>query len=274
MSGRAPEGVRRTLALTGGSLEYTLRRSQRARRLRIAVDGAHGVVVTIPARGAIRDMEAFLRERESWLLRHLATHARQRERLATRRGSGPDGRILFRGELHRLRLVRAEDGGRRSLVLRVGADGGDELVLLLAAGDRRTPAALLEGWMRERAAAAIDREIATYAPGLGVAPKAISIRDQKTRWGSASRTGRLCFSWRLILAPPAALETVVVHELAHLRVFGHAPAFWSLVASRKADHRTWRKWLRDHALDLHTALDGAAEPAFEEQLTLAGGVAI
>jgi predicted metal-dependent hydrolase len=62
-------------------------------------------------------------------------------------------------------------------------------------------------------------------------------------------------SWRLVLAPPEALETVVVHELAHLRVFGHGPAFWSLVASRRPDHATWRRWLRTHSLELHAALD-------------------
>jgi len=259
VSGRAPEEVRRRLALAGGTLEYTLRRSHRARRLRVAVHPAQGVVVTIPARGVIREMEEFLRERESWLRRHLETHARQRERLAARRASGPDGQILFRGELHRLRLVHADGGARHSNVLRVGADGGDELVLLLAPGDRRTPAGVLENWMRQRATAAIGMEIAAHAPGLGVAPKAISIRDQKTRWGSASRTGRLSFSWRLILAPPRALETVVVHELAHLRVFGHGPAFWATVAARIPDHREWRRWLHDHSLELHAALDGAGE---------------
>ena len=83
----------------------------------------------------------------------------------------------------------------------------------------------------------------------------MTVRDQRTRWGSASRQGRLAFSWRLILAPPEALETVVVHELAHLQVFGHGPRFWAVVASRRADHKRWRRWLHDHATELHGALD-------------------
>ena len=58
----------------------------------------------------------------------------------------------------------------------------------------------------------------------------------------------------LILGPPEALETVVIHELAHLRVFGHSAAFWEIVAGRKADHRVWRRWLRDHSMELHGAL--------------------
>ncbi len=81
----------------------------------------------------------------------------------------------------------------------------------------------------------------------------MTLRDPRTRWGSAARSGRLSFSWRLILAPPEALETVVCHELAHLRVFGHGPTFWALVASRRPDHRVWRRWLHDHATELHRA---------------------
>ena len=62
------------------------------------------------------------------------------------------------------------------------------------------------------------------------------------------------FSWRLVLAPPASLETVVVHELAHLTVFGHGPAFWALVAARRPSHLGDRAWLRRNAYALHTAL--------------------
>ena len=65
------------------------------------------------------------------------------------------------------------------------------------------------------------------------------------------------FSWRLILAPPGALETVVVHELAHLRVFGHGPKFWALVASRRPDHLADRAWLRRHSHVLHASLEVA-----------------
>ena len=65
---------------------------------------------------------------------------------------------------------------------------------------------------------------------------------------------------RLVLAPPEALETVVVHELAHLRVFGHGPRFWAVVAeSRRPDHVAWRRWLRTHSLELHGALATPAD---------------
>src|SRR5207253_3047261 len=163
----------------------------------------------------------------AWGPRHLAAQRLATASRAARRPFGPDGRILYRGEGHRLRLERAAPGTKRSRVLRVGGDELDEIVLVLALHDSRPAAKVLEDWLRERAQSAIRSEIAAYAQALSVRPTAVSVRDARTRWGSATRTGRLSFSWRLILAPPAALETVVIHELAHLRVFGHGPRFWA-----------------------------------------------
>ena len=202
-----------------------------------------------------RHVGSFLAEREAWLRRHLAKQAREQAALEARGGLRDGAAILFRGDLHRLRIVRAAAGVRRSRVERIGGADEDEIVVHVAAPDRRSLAALLEGWFKPRARTAIEREIRRHADALRVNPAAISIRDQRTRWGSASRHGRLAFSWRLILAPADALETVVVHELAHLRVFGHGPRFWALVSTRRPDHKTWRRWLHDHATELHAALD-------------------
>lgn len=245
--------------LPGGPLTYVLRRSDRSRRLRVTIDPRRGVVVTIPPvgrRGWGRPqatIEAFLAEREPWVRRHLRQIERQRA--AATGVEVVDGAILrFRGEAHRLRIVAAGAHVRRSSVAREGGETGDELVVSVAAGDRRDLATVLRSWLTDRARLAVEHEVARHAPALGVHPSAVALRDPRTRWGSASREGRLMFSWRLVLAPPEALETVVVHELAHLRVFGHGPSFWAVVASRRPDHVTWRRWLREHSAELHAAL--------------------
>jgi predicted metal-dependent hydrolase len=246
--------------LPGGPLAYTLRRSPRSRGIRVVIHPERGVIVTVPAsdrRGwsdPERHLGPFLAEREAWLRRHLARQAHEQAELDARGGLRDGAAIRFRGGLHRLRIVPAAPNVRRSRVERIGGADEDEIIVHLASADRRSVGVLLEGWFKPRARAAIEREIRHHADALKVSPAAISIRDQRTRWGSASRERRLAFSWRLVLAPPEALETVVVHELAHLRVFGHGPRFWALVASRKPDHKVWRKWLRDHSLELHGAL--------------------
>jgi predicted metal-dependent hydrolase len=123
------------------------------------------------------------------------------------------------------------------------------------ARDRRPTAAILEAWLRGQARADLERAIERHAPALGVAPAGVTIRDTTTRWGSCSRKGALSFSWRLVLAPPEALDAVAAHELCHLRVFGHSQAFWTLLGRRVPDHAVWRRWLRRHAPELHAALD-------------------
>lgn len=240
---------------------YVLRRSPRSRGLRVTIDPALGLVVSVPPasrRGWAHPeplIDRFLRERESWIRRHLDRLSRQQAELAARGGLRDGASIRYRGELHLLRILPAGPRTRRSTVTREGGLESDELVVRVAMADRRPLAAILDGWFRERARVLIDAEIARHAAALGVTPAAVSVRDQRSRWGSASRHGRLSFSWRLVLGPPEALETVVIHELAHIRVFGHGPTFWALVAGRRPDHLTWRKWLRTHSVELHAALD-------------------
>jgi predicted metal-dependent hydrolase len=241
--------------LPGGPLPYTLRHSPRARSVRVVIHPDRGVVVTLPAtRSATRDGErhatAFLAEREAWLRRHLDRQAQLDATLAMRGGAKDGGVVPFRGRLHRVRVVPAVSGIRRSDVIWFD----DELVIHRVAADRRTDARILEAWLRHQARGDIEASVALHAAALDVRPASVTLRDPRTRWGSASRSGRLSFSWRLVLAPAEALETVVCHELAHLRVFGHGPRFWSLVASRRPDHQIWRRWLHDHSTELHRAL--------------------
>ena len=247
--------------LPGGDLEYTLRRSSRARRLRVTIHPERGVVVSLPVaarRGWGRPdalVDRFLAEREVWIRGHLdrqeATRARLEDRLSV-----DDGRLVpFLGEVHRIRVVDAPPGLRATRVSRVGGDEDDELLVERVARDRRETAAILEAWFRARARQLIDAAVLRHADALGVTPRSITVRDTTSRWGSCSRRGALSFSWRLVLAPPPALEAVVAHELCHLRVFGHSRAFWALLETRVPDHAAWRRWLRTHAPELHAALD-------------------
>ncbi len=250
-----------TARLPGGVLRYTLRRSPQAMRLRVTIHPTRGVVVTVPAairrgwRSPESQVHAFLAGREPWIRRHLARQAASRTRLEER-ASLDDGRVIpYRGVPHRVRLVPAPPGTRASRVSRVGGDEGDELLVERTARDRRPTAAIMEGWLRERARADLALAIDRHAPTLGVTPASITIRDTTTRWGSCSRKGALSFSWRLVLAPPGALEAVAAHEVCHLRVFGHSERFWALLSTRVPDHVEWRRWLRHHAPELHGALD-------------------
>lgn len=260
----APGAITETAALArlaGGDLPYLLRRTPRSRRLRVTVHPERGVVVSIPPaghRGWARPepiVHDFLAEREGWIRRQLDRQARQRTVLAARPALD-DGRVIpYLGSPHRVRVVAAPRGVRASRVARIGGDEGDELVVERVARDHRPTAVLLEAWFRSRARNALVAAVDRHAAALSVRPSRITVRDTVSRWGSCSRKGSLSFSWRLVLAPPEALDAVAAHEVCHLRVFGHGPRFRSLLAAQVPDHAAWRRWLRRHAPELHAAIE-------------------
>jgi predicted metal-dependent hydrolase len=244
-----------------GDIPYILRRSPAARRLRVTVHPERGVVVSMPTasrrgwRGADATVDAFLRDREPWLRRHLARQQATRGRLEARPALDEGRAIPYLGVPHRVRVIEAPPRTRSSRISRVGGDDGDELLVERVARDRRPTQAILDAWLRSRARAALLVSVDAHGAALGVTARSITIRDTTSRWGSCSRAGSLSFSWRLILAPPEALNAVAAHEVCHLRVFGHGPRFQALLSSRVPDHAAWRRWLRRHAPDLHAALD-------------------
>lgn len=85
---------------------------------------------------------------------------------------------------------------------------------------------------------------------MGVTYGRITIREQKTRWGSCSSKGNLNFNWRLIFAPEYVLDYVVVHELAHRKEMNHSKAFYAVIESVLPDYQTAKKWLKDHGHEL------------------------
>ena len=91
----------------------------------------------------------------------------------------------------------------------------------------------------------INERVGHYSRVMGLVPKKVSVKEQRRRWGSCSSlTGAVHFNWRLVMAPPAVLDYVVVHELAHIKHPNHSRDFWALVAQYAPGCKACRKWLR------------------------------
>jgi predicted metal-dependent hydrolase len=207
---------------------YTVRRSDRARRVRITVEASRGVEVVLPRRAAERDAAAAVRELRPWIERRLRDVSAQRAAIAARGDTVP----YLGGDL---RLV--PEAGRTRVVQR-------GQTLLTPDGGARTPA--LERWYRRMAKLELEPRVERAAAQLGSSYARLSIRGQKTRWGSCTAAGALSFNWRLLLAPEAVLDYVVWHEVCHLQAMNHSPRFWSLVAAHCPDYREHAAWLRRH----------------------------
>lgn len=186
-----------------------------------------------------------------WIERHVGRVRDERTRLDSRPPLGAGRALEVDGLALRVWVDETAAPRRtRGAVHRVG----EQLVVSLGT-DGRDATAVFDPWLRARARARIAERVASHAVSMGVKPGRLTIRDQSSRWASASRGGGLSFSWRLILAPPFVLDAVVVHELAHLRIRGHSRAFWALVLQHAPRTPEARAWLRDHAREVRAALD-------------------
>ena len=210
-------------------IDVTLRKSAQARRLSLRVSRLDGrVTLTMPSGLPDRDGLAFLHDKETWLRGHL-------DRI------GPAEPVCIGS-------VVPVQGRGLPVVAGARVRFLDDRIEVPAHRPAAAPIrARLRAMARDALAAASDRHAAT----LGVSYTTLSIRDTRSRWGSCSSKGVLMYSWRLIMAPPAVLDYVAAHEVAHLREMNHAPAFWAVVARLCPDYAVHRQWLRDHGESLH-----------------------
>ena len=224
-------GRYRGVRLGGRELRVAIRRNPRARRISLRVQGGE-VRLTLPPGASESTGLAFLRSRGEWIEARLQDAP---EPAPFRPGAA----VPFRG---RPRLICVEPGQRDPLRVE-----DDRILLATAAGCER----LVEGWLRREARLAFEEAAARHAAALGVEPGGISIRDQKTRWGSASAAGRLNFNWRAVMAPPFVLDYLAAHEVAHLREMNHGPRFWSLCRRLCPETDAAERWLKAEGPGLH-----------------------
>jgi predicted metal-dependent hydrolase len=101
-----------------------------------------------------------------------------------------------------------------------------------------------------RAKQELPSRLMQLAAAHGLAVSRVSIRNQRSRWGSCGRDGHICLNWRLVRMPEWVRDYVMVHELMHLRRLDHSAAYWKLVASAAPDYEAARRWLRVHGREL------------------------
>jgi len=232
--GAAASAVRSGAAATVhvvSTAAYRIRRSTRARRVRVSVDPDGTVTVTLPKRAPERLAGEAVQELAPWIARRrkaLARAAADRER--------PEGTVPYLGE----HLALVPERGRTRAHRR-----GD--ALLVPAQD---PDPAIERFYRRAARAEIAQRLDAATRRAGTTYAGLTIRSQRTRWASCSSDGGMSFNWRLLLAPPEILDYVVEHEVCHLEVMDHSPRFWALLESRVPDWRGHAAWLRRYGSTL------------------------
>lgn len=232
----------RVIELPQCSLSYLLT-FKRRQTIMIYVE-AQGVSVSAPRWAGQAQIEAFLREKASWLVRKLVEQREEHSRRELMRICWENGGeldymgytvVLRVSSLHKGVVPQKDDQGRTT-ALSVGLSGREANINVLHDA--------VQAWMRQQARTLFEARCAYYAPRMEVMPSAIRLSSAKTRWGSASANGHIQLHWRLVELPLELVDYVVVHELAHLRVMNHSPRFWAVVEEQLPDYRARRKALK------------------------------
>lgn len=238
---------KRTVGLEEMGARVEVRRHPSARRLTLRVSRTQrAVIVTLPLQCDLDEAGSFLSRHIDWV----------RERLDSLPDPVPfahGAAMPLRGKPHDIIFT----GSRRTRIVEVqpGASRGE----LHVPGCENTAPQRLRNWLFDEAKRDLEKRVAVHARRLGLKPKRVAVRDQSSRWGSCSTTRVLSFSWRLLLAPPAILDYVAAHEVAHLAEMNHGPRFWALVRETLPEYEAAKRWLQIYGLDLHRY--GVAESA-------------
>jgi predicted metal-dependent hydrolase len=225
----APPGLEQVI-VGARQIPLVMVRHPRARRylLRLRADGT--ARVTIPRGGSIGAAREFVQRNTLWL-------EQQVRRLETRPPKPANwmvgSEILFRGELTR---IEAEEAGGIHF-------GGQTLKVVNLEADLRP---VLEHHLRRLATVALTSRLLELAARHGLTVRRVTVRNQRTRWGSCSRRGTISLNWRLIQTPSFVQDYIHLHELAHLIEMNHSEKFWRQVERLCPDYQLAERWLKQN----------------------------
>lgn len=206
-------------------------RSGRARSYRLTLRKDGVAVATIPAHGSEREARVFVHQHQDWLARARARHAR---RPKTAEVWTVGTAVLWRGELTEIRDAGVE--GKPMVCL-----AADVFRVASLAGDLR---AKLESQFVRRAKIELPARTWELAAETGAGVKQVTVRNQRSRWGSCSAAGTISLNWRLVQAPEAVRDYIIYHELVHLWEMNHSDRFWARVGTVCPGWRDAERWLK------------------------------
>ena len=222
------------MTLSLGGIQIGVHTSKRARSLRL-VSGINGVVAIVPPGCRAEQLESFVSAKKDWIIKTSRHYGRLKERC----GGLEPGTIYFLGSKYRFHVVKDR---QQSAVV------SDAMkVITFHVADRRRHKQEIQKWYKEQTGMIIAERLPALAGRLGLKYNSVSIKNQKSRWGSCSKKHNLNFNLLLAAAPMEVIDYVIVHELMHLVELDHSPRFWQLVKEADPEYKRHKEWLVSYA---------------------------
>jgi predicted metal-dependent hydrolase len=213
-------------------------RSLKARNYRLTLRRDGVAVAIIPARGSQREAERFVANHQEWLER---ARARLRRRPRGAEVWVPGTSVLWRGEMTEIRVAAIPPEGARPTARPMVCLGADVFRLTQLKGDLR-PA--LEAQFARRAKIELPARTWELAAVTRADLKHVTVRNQRSRWGSCSAGGTISLNWRLVQSPEFVRDYIIYHELAHLWEMNHSARFWARVEYICPGGREAERWIK------------------------------
>ena len=236
-----------TVRIGDTTIAFVQHRSDRRKHVQLTVDKNGVTELRTPWRFSLSEAKKNLRENAIWLLEALAEVRRNR-----RQPLASGDRLPFLNQELKLQIEVSTPPNpvhlhlthrRRPAVALV--QRCDDVLHLRLYSDQLSPEEITRQWYVDQALPVLSLRMEPFVCALDLHPTRVSIRSQRTRWGSCSTRGAISLNWRLLLLPTDLSDYVLVHELCHLRHMNHSLRFWDLVATQVPDHKLRRKRLQN-----------------------------
>lgn len=230
-------------------MDYTLRRSTRAKRMSLRLNDRGDLTLILPRFVPEIAGKAFVLAHSSWVQAQRSKLALKMHHYADKEFTTGDTLIFFDQKIYTIKICRL-DTTKARFKLEINT-----LELHVPKRDSQNHIQrLIEKFYREEARTYLTERSAYFAAQLGTSFNDLRIKNTKSRWGSCSSKKNLNYNWRIMMAPKAVIDYLVVHEVCHLKEMNHSAKFWSLVERLDPGFKAHKKWLKDNQIQLFSFL--------------------
>lgn len=218
---------------------YRVRRSKRARHIRLVVSAQKGLEVVLPNRASEKDAIHFLNSKKSWVEKHMISYLAKYDKIKPNLSSPPTS--IHLRSINRIWDIHYENLMNSLMTIKTKED------TLILSGEMKEITQIqncMKNWLKKLALQILTPWLKQTSMECDLIYHKISFRGQKTLWGSCSAKKEISLNYKLLFLPPTLVDYVLVHELCHTKHMNHSKRFWQLVCEFRPDYRELEKRLR------------------------------